>query len=274
MKYIHLAIIAVLSVTAAHAAQQLKGSDTLERVMKDSIEVAKVGHLLEYVGGGSGKGEEALIAGTQGVTAMSREASADAIAKAQAKGITLLPHSIGIDGVAILVNTKNGLKRIDFSALRDIFTCQITHWEDVPGSDQWGDIVVYRRDDASGTTDAVKNLLGIKQMGNCAKVVNTANEIASHTANESNSIGYGGLPTVIPSKNRPLALAKLKNDKAVEPTKETIRNRTYPLSRFLYVYEVGGKGVQTSQEQELMRTLVDRKIMDPIIEKHEFYTIP
>lgn len=274
LKSLSIATLA-FSMSVAHAdIQKLQGSDTLADVMKDTIEVAKLAHLLEYAGGGSGKGEEALVAGKQGVAAMSREVTAEATLKAHDKGITIMPHSIGIDGVAILVNTKNSLKKVDFKTLKSIFTCEITAWEDVPGSEQYGDIVVYRRDDSSGTTDAVKHLLGIKQMGACTKVANTALEIANHTSEESNSIGFSGLPSIVHGKNRSLALAKLKNEKAVEATKETIQNRTYPLSRLLYVYEVGGKGVKTSAEMELMQTVTNRKVMDPIIEKHEFYTIP
>jgi hypothetical protein len=84
----------------ATAALSLQGSDTLEEVTKDVIGVCSLGPLINYVGGGSGTGQAAMVAGTQQVAPMSRELNGTACT---ASASQLL---IGLDGLAIVASNQ------------------------------------------------------------------------------------------------------------------------------------------------------------------------
>ena len=82
------------------AALDLKGSDTLELVTKDAINLCSLGTVLNYVGGGSGTGQAAMVAGTQQVAPMSRELNGTACT---ASATQLL---IGLDGISMVTSNQ------------------------------------------------------------------------------------------------------------------------------------------------------------------------
>ena len=85
-----------LSAAAQAAPLSLQGSDTLEDVTKDVIGVCSLGTRINYVGGGSGTGQAAMVAGTQQIAPMSRELNGTACT---ASASQLL---VGLDGIAIV----------------------------------------------------------------------------------------------------------------------------------------------------------------------------
>jgi ABC-type phosphate transport system substrate-binding protein len=87
-------------VADAAAALDLKGSDTLEQVTKDAINFCGLGTLINYVGGGSGTGQAAMVAGTQQIAPMSRELNSPACT---ATASQLL---IGLDGISIITSNQ------------------------------------------------------------------------------------------------------------------------------------------------------------------------
>jgi hypothetical protein len=87
-------------VVADAAALDLKGSDTLELVTKDAINFCGLGSLINYVGGGSGTGQAAMVAGTQQIAPMSRELNSTACT---ATASQLL---IGLDGISVLTSNQ------------------------------------------------------------------------------------------------------------------------------------------------------------------------
>jgi phosphate transport system substrate-binding protein len=151
-------VIAATATTSYGQVQSFAGSDTLAKVMSDAIVSADLGSRLTYAGGGSGNGEKALVAGTQGIAPMSRPFSAEQLAAAKDKGILPIEHVIGLDGIGIFVNSKNTVSNgLSIETLRRIYTCELTSWSQIPSSPLTGPIVAYRRNDASGTTDAFKH---------------------------------------------------------------------------------------------------------------------
>lgn len=281
MKLVTSVIASLSSVTLASlvtsiavaAPASLQGSDTMAGIMTDAISAAGLEGEVTYVGGGSGLGEKAVSAGEQGIAPLSREVSPQAVAAAKAKGITLVPHVIGLDGVAVFVNAKNTLEKLDLPALRNIFTCSATKWEDVPGSGRTGAIAVFRRNDNSGTTDTFKSLVGIDAFGACVKALPETADIANATATNENALAYSGL-TARRDGNKAVALAKAPGQAAVQPTAANIRSFAYPLARKLYVYEAKGGNVALSNaEATLLDKMLDRSFMDPIIQANEFFTV-
>lgn len=96
------AIMAIgFAATSAQGAPLiLAGSDTLEDVTNDVINVCDLGQLISYAGGGSGVGEGKLTSGVQQIAPMSRQLNKGVRGGACGDSATQL--LIGLDGIAIL----------------------------------------------------------------------------------------------------------------------------------------------------------------------------
>jgi phosphate transport system substrate-binding protein len=199
---------------------------------------------------------------------MSRTFKPEQLQKAQAAGIQIVEHVIGLDGVGVFVNASNSTASLTLDQLKKIYTCEITNWSAVGGADEV--ITVYRRDDASGTTDTFKSLIGLSSFGSCVKVLNETAAIAAVTASETTAVGYSGL-SAIRDGNREVALAKTADAQAFTPSPANIRSFDYPLARRLYVYEAVGS--LTADEQTLLGKILDRSFSDPILTKNDFFTL-
>ena len=134
MKNISVKIAAALASVVATAAladvKTIEGSDTMYGLVNDAIVQAGLDGEISYVGGGSGKGETALVEGRQGIAALSRAMKDDAVAKAKTAGINVTPHKVAVDAVAIWVNKNNASSKIDVNSLRSIFSCRAGDWKD------------------------------------------------------------------------------------------------------------------------------------------------
>ena len=248
----------------------LQGSDTLAGFMSDVIIASGLESQVVYQGGGSGKGEEAIVAGLQGIAPMSRQAKPEALKKAADAGINLVEHVIGLDGVGVFKNSANPVSTLTIEQVKGIYTCQYTNWSQVGGADQA--IVAYRRNDSSGTTDIFKTLVGIKEFGACVQVVAETTDIAAYTATQAGAVGYAGL-SAGREGNEALSLSKDASSKAYLPLPATIRTFQYPLSRRLYIYEASGRVQPTAAERSLLNNVLDRSFADPILLDNEFFTL-
>ncbi len=251
-----------------NTALTLKGSDTLAPYMSDVIRASGLESSVVYQGGGSSLGETALVNKTQHLAPMSRAFKTEQLQKAAAAGVKIVEHVIGLDGVGVFVNKSNGTTSLTLDQLKKIYSCEITNWSAVGGSDLT--ITAYRRDDVSGTTDTFKSLVGLSSFGSCVKVLNETSAIADITSVEASAVGYSGL-SAIREGNRDLPLAKDASAVAFGPTPANIRSFDYPLARRLYVYEAAG--TMTAAEQTLLSNILDRSFSDPILVKNEFFTI-
>lgn len=269
-----ISILALSSISAAAAAAPFtfKGSDTLAGIMTDAIQAAGLQDEIQYVGGGSGKGEEAIVAGQQGVAPMSREMKKEAVAKALASGIELVAHPIGLDGLGVFVHKSNLTNKMSLQTVKAIFTCEITDWSKIPNSQKTGAIEAFRRDDNSGTTDTFKSIVGIKTFGSCVKVFAETTDIANETSTNPSAIGYSGLAATREG-NRPLTLSKDDRSGAYLPTVHNVRAKLYPLARTLFVYEARGSYTLNSAESKLLLQVTDRSFMDPIVQQNDFITL-
>lgn len=265
-----------LSLSVATVAQAevkaIEGSDTLYGLLSDAILQAGLDSELSYAGGGSGKGETAIVEGRQGIAPTSRPLKDEAIAMAKAKGIELVPHKIGLDGVGVFVNNSNPIEKIDLNSLRSIFSCKSGLWEDIPGSGKKGPIKVYRRNDSSGTTDTFKSLVKIDAFGSCVTALEETADIAAITSSDADALAFSGLSAGT-DKNKALSVAVDAAAKSYLPTVANIRAFDYPLARYLYVYEAKGALKPSLAEAALLEKVLDRGFMDPIVQANEFFTL-
>lgn len=266
----------VLLVAASHSAFAQKkifaGSDTLAGAMTDAIIASGLDSQLEYIGGGSGNGEKGLVNGDQGIAPLSREMKPEIAQQLANKSVSATPLVLALDGLSIFVKGTNPVPALDLPTLVKIYSCEYTRWEQIPGSGVAGVIKAYRRNDASGTTDAFKHFTGVRTFGACVNVVNETADIADVTSRDGLALGYSGLSGKT-AENRPVAIAARAGSPAVLPTTATVRDFSYPMARKLYVYVVSGAAVPNEVEQNFLTYISDRSFMDPIMQAHDFITI-
>jgi phosphate transport system substrate-binding protein len=179
---------------------------------------------------GSGNGATALIEGRCDIAAMSRFMSPDEFTKAVANNVYPVAWPIAMDGVCVVVHPSNPVKALTSAQVRDIYTGQITNWSQVGGPNLA--IVVISRDSSSGTYETFETLIMKKQpMAQSVEYVNANPQAQARVKTTTGAIGYVGLGFL--EGVRPLQID------GVMPTKQTVANGTYPLSRPLFLFTNG-----------------------------------
>lgn len=144
-------------------------------------------------------------------------------------------HIIGLDGLAIIVNSSNPLSHLSIPQLVKIFSGEITNWSALGGADR--PINLYARDENSGTWDSFKSMVlepSSASISLTAKRFESSTELSDAVAKDEGAIGFIGLPYVRRAKL--LAISSTKSAKAIVPTHFTVSTEDYPLARRLYFY--------------------------------------
>ena len=214
----------------------VKGSDTMVILAQKWAEVymkKNPTQTIQVTGGGSGVGISALINGSTDIATSSRPMKASETQKLKARF-----NSLGVeipcakDGISIYVNKANGVSELSVKQIGQIFSGQITNWKQVGGVD--AGIKLYGRESSSGTFVFFKdNVVKTDYAPSCQTLPGTA-AIVNAVKKDKYGIGYGGAAYAEGVKD-----CKVKKDDkspAYLPTAETIKNKTYPISRYLYMY--------------------------------------
>ncbi len=195
-------------------------------------------------GGGSGTGISALIDGTADIADASRAMKDEEKTAAEEKGISPVEHVVAFDGIAAVVHPNNSVGELSVEQLSDIFSGEVTSWDDL-GVSGMGDIVIVSRDSASGTYESWKDLV-VTMDGEdedrdfaASALKEGSNEAVRSTVAETEAaIGYIGLGYIDESV-KPVPVVPMEGGSAVEPTRENVQGGSYPISRELYMYTAG-----------------------------------
>ena len=142
-------------------------------------------------------------------------------------------YTIGLDGIAVIVNKKNTLRSLQKPVLAKIFSGEIRDWNQVDAH-MHGTINVYARDNNSGTYDTFKSLvLGKTPLIASAKRYESSTQLADDVANDVSAIGFIGLPYV--RQARAVAIAE-PGARVRYPEVFDVATEDYALSRRLYMY--------------------------------------
>lgn len=209
----------------------VKGSDTLvilaqrwaERYMNKNANVS-----IQVTGGGSGTGISALINGTTDICNSSRPMKPSELQKLKERFGTLgVEIRCAKDGLSVYVSEANPVQALTLQQIKDIYTGKITNWKAVGGKD--AKIVLYSRENNSGTYVYFKDnvLKGDDYAPSCQNLPGTA-AVVNAVAKDVNGIGYGGA-----AYGKGIREAKVNG---VAPSKATIADGSYPITRYLYMY--------------------------------------
>lgn len=207
------------------AKVSIVGSTTIAEPMEKLVAAYKeAGSLddIEVQGNGSSAGIKAAIDGTADIGMASRELSEEE------KSAGLTETVIAYDGIALVVNPKNGVTGLTKEQVKDIFEGKITNWSEVGGNDQ--DIIVVAREAGSGTRGAFEEIIGLLDENKASTITDTAlisegtGAVMATVASKEAAIGFISLGYMDDT-------IKTVDIDGVKPTTETVKAGEYKISR-------------------------------------------
>lgn len=247
-----LAIIPVLIVPFTRISAADTQHTLIQNRGSDSMAIAVVEWAEQYTqdnqapgltvsGGGSGTGIAALINGIVDVANASRMMNRREINLARENGIAPVQHIVGYDAVAIYVHKDNPVKSLSFSQLLDIYGDggKTESWADlrvaVPGcSDQ--KIVRVGRQNSSGTYSYLReHVLGGTRFKQGTLEAQSSKDLVALVAKTPCAIGYSSFAYATPDV-KVVCITENQDEPCTMPSIKGITERTYPVSRPLYMY--------------------------------------
>ena len=250
-------------------AIQNRGSDTMIELAQAWAEEYK-GADVEVAGGGSGVGIAALIDGKVDICNASREMTPKEIedAKKKTKKEPVL-HTVGYDALAIYVHKDNPLEEITLDQLKEIYGNggKISKWSDlgvkVPGctSDK---IVLVSRQNNSGTYEYFReHVLGKEGKYKLGTLDQSGSkDVVAMVGKTPCAIGYSGMGYKTDAVK--FLKVKGKEGKAVLPSIAAVYDKTYPISRPLFMYTLGEATPEVQKYIQWVRGDAAQKILEHI----------
>ncbi len=178
------------------------------------------------------------------------------VARAEAKGMELKLTPIGKEAFVFFVNSKNEINSLTLQQIKEIYAGKITNWSEVGGKND--SIRAFQRPQDSGSQTALQRLMGdMPIMEAPSEDVATGmggiiNEVSQYK-NYKNAIGYTfRYYSNEMVRNKEIKLLAING---VEPTKETIRTNTYPITSDFYI-------VTNREPEGNVRALIDWVLSD------------
>ncbi|AID01332.1 PstS family phosphate ABC transporter substrate-binding protein [Staphylococcus xylosus] len=209
---------------------------------------------------GTGGGFEKFIAGNTDFSNASRPIKDEEKKKLDDKGIKYDEFKIAQDGVTVTVNKDNDfVDELTKEQLKKIYSGEAKTWKDVNSEWPSKEIKAFSPDQSHGTYDFFTEEVMDKGDIKAEKNADT-NVIVQSVQNNENGVGYFGYNFYEQNKDK-LKEVKVKDDegKTTEPTKKTIQDGSYALSRPLYIYTNEKKLKDNKGFQDFMKFVLEDK---------------
>jgi len=139
---------------------------------------------------------------------------------------------LAVNGVAVYVHASNPVKEITYKEIEGVFLGKVQDWRKLGGNA--GPIVVLGLATNTAAADLfVEEVLGGKGWAPEVRMV-PGSELMAMVARETNAMAFG--PLAQSRDVRALEIKRAYSSTPVSPTDETISNRVYPISRFVFGY--------------------------------------
>ena len=209
----------------------INGSTTVLPIAQKTAEAYMKEHpdtKISISGGGSGNGIKALIDKTTDIANSSRAIKKEEMDQAKAKGSDPMEFVVAYDCIVPVVHTSNPLKNITVDQLKALYKGEIRNWKEIGGSDK--PVVIISRDTSSGTYEVWEEKVMKKERVFPGALLQASNgAIVQAVSKNPNAIGYIGLGYIDNS-------VKMLSVNGITGSKETTLNKTFPVSRPLYMY--------------------------------------
>jgi len=251
---------------------QNTGSDTMVNLAAAwAEEYSKVESAVsvEVSGGGTGLGIAGLINGSCDLANCSRRFEPKENEELRAKtGAEAKEYMVGYDALSIYVHPANPLDEISIEDLAEIYRAdgRTRRWSDlgvsIPGA-KGDEIIRVSRQNNSGTYQYFKEAVVGKdrefKLGSLD--MNGSKDVIGLIAKTPNAIGYSGMGYATPEV-KVLKVARKKGDTAVAPSIQAVLDKSYPISRPLFLYTAGDPRPLVKQYIDWVMSDAGQKILE------------
>lgn len=235
------------------AQEQLtaNGSSTIRPVVRIAARIYGKKHnvRMKVMGGGSSKGVQSAGQGKVDFGMASRYL----MPKEQRAYPGIMHHTIGFDGIAMIINKDNPIDTLTTSQVRDIYTGRINNWKAVGGKDI--PITLISQQEGRSTLDLFikyfnmevedrkngihyRNKGASRFSGKAAIPVGANSQTLVNVSQNPGAIGYVSIGSAVRAE-RKLGTVKRLVLEGVAATRENVRNRSYPIIRPLNIVTNG-----------------------------------
>ncbi|MCP4408340.1 MAG: phosphate ABC transporter substrate-binding protein [Gammaproteobacteria bacterium] len=227
---------------------QNKGSDTMVAAVSAWSEAYKTVNPkagVAVTAGGSGTGIAALINGTVDIANASRLMRGKEVEMARKRGHHPKKFIVGYDAVAVYLHKDNPVQTLTINQLAEIYgeDGKIERWSDigveVPGCKNQ-EIVRVSRQNSSGTYAFFRRtVLGLKRdykLG--SKDMQASRDTVALVSSAPCAIGYSSL-VFASDQVKMVCIARQGDGECVNPSVNTVQDKSYPFARPLYMYTDG-----------------------------------
>ena len=175
--------------------------------------------------------------------------SKEQLESAKEAGIEFNMYPIGYEAFIFIVNQKNPVDSLTIEQIKDIYTGKITNWKELGGNDT--EIRPFQRDTNSGSQTAFLKVMGKDAdllKPETQKVIDGMGGLVDKVSdyqNHSNAIGYSFRYYVQNMKNN--VNIKILKLNGIEASKETIKNKTYPITDNFYAITVKDRETENTK---------------------------
>ena len=195
-----------------------------------------------------------LINGTADIIFECRLPSQDEKDFASSKGVDLILKPIALDAFIFILNPNNTVGNLTIPQIKDIYTKNITNWSEVGGVP--APITPYRRDENSGSQELMKELVlkGTEMSPDLSDWTLISMEGPFFKLKDDKD-GICYTINFYAENIAPPEMVKKIGISGIYPTNETIRNRTYPLTAYVYA-AIRADAAQSSIQNRLLDWLL------------------
>lgn len=257
----------------------IKGSDTEVQMVSNIAEAfAKENPdiKLSVTGGGSGVGIAGLLNKEIDMANSSRLMKDAELQQAKDKNLSIKEFIVARDGITIIVNPENPVKKLNMEQLGKIYKGQITNWQDVGGKE--GKIILYGRQSTSGTYSFFRDVVVKDDYSPDMKTMEGNEAIVDSVKSDKAGIGYVGVGYVKDANGKPrtdlsiLSLSKDATSSAISPLNvDAVKRGSYPIFRAIYQYLPNMPQKDSGISRFLKFEASDKG--QQIVERSGFYTL-
>ncbi len=223
---------------------------------------------ISVTGGGSGTGIGSLVNGTADIANASRQMKREEMEAARARGVDPEEVIVARDAIAVVIHPGNPVRQLTLQELSDIFSGKITNWRQVGGEDR--PIIRVSREVNSGThVYFLEEVIRLGQKKNRTLfaqdtlLLPSSEGITMEVSQNPNAIGYDGLGYVTEAVKM-VAVGRTADGPFVLPSVASVLDKSYPVSRDLYMYTRRGPAPDVRAYLEWIHGDAAQKIVEAL----------
>lgn len=221
-------LLAALLLTAAHplfGEIRIEGSSTLFPLIRHAAQeyTRATGVPVTVIGGGGGKGVEAVREGRAQIGMVSRPLRPD-------EAPDLESYTVACDAIALLLHGGSPLKNLTSDQVRAIFTGKVRDFSQLEAPPM--EILPVIKEKGRSTRTVFDRFFGLEETAPGAWTISTHVEAVALVASNPAAVGYASAAVVQRARKAGVELTTATLD-GVAPTRENIASGRYPLVRKL-----------------------------------------